>query len=70
MAYMAGETVKEKIKNGSIPLEEVLAIALKVAEALQEAQDHQVIHRDIKSENIMMTSKGQVEVRDFGLTNL
>src|SRR5262249_4618666 len=50
-----------------LPLEEALAIARQVAEALQAAHDKGIIHRDLKPSNIALTADGQVKVLDFGL---
>ncbi|MFZ5519293.1 MAG: protein kinase domain-containing protein [Candidatus Zhuqueibacterota bacterium] len=67
MEYVEGETIKTKIQSGRLSMDEVLNIAMQIAEALHEAHEHEIIHRDIKSENIMVTSRGQVKVMDFGL---
>jgi serine/threonine protein kinase len=70
MAYLEGQTLEEKIKAGPIGPKETVDIIVQVAEGLREAHEKGIIHRDIKSANIMVGSRGQVKIMDFGLAKL
>jgi len=70
MAYIEGQSLKKKIESGPLELDETLKIATQVAEGLQEAHKKGVVHRDIKSANIMVTEKDQAKVMDFGLARI
>jgi len=71
MEYVHGENVGDRIKRaGKIPVGEALAIVTCVAEALKEAKAQGVVHRDIKPDNILITTKGQVKLADLGLAKL
>ena len=70
MEYIEGESLRDKIESGPLKIEESLKIAIQIAEGLQEAHDKGIVHRDIKSANIMITEKGQVKIMDFGLAKL
>ena len=68
MEYVPGGTLKDRIrKNGPLPPEEVVAIALQTAYALQAAHRRNLIHRDIKPHNVLLTESGDVKVADFGI---
>jgi serine/threonine protein kinase/tetratricopeptide (TPR) repeat protein len=70
MSYVDGLNLKEKIGSGPLKVNEALNITLQIAEGLAEAHDKGIIHRDIKSANIMIPGKGQVKILDFGLAKL
>ncbi len=70
MEFVEGETVKGKVKARPLPLEEVLDIAIQTAKGLQAAHEKAIVHRDIKSSNLIVTPWGQVKVMDFGLAQL
>jgi serine/threonine-protein kinase len=67
MQYIEGETLAERISRAPLSLAECVDIGSQVASGIQEAHSRGVIHRDIKPLNIMITSRGQVKVLDFGL---
>ncbi|NIM98827.1 MAG: protein kinase, partial [candidate division Zixibacteria bacterium] len=70
MAYIKGESLREKVKAGPMKLQESLDIVVQVAEGLNEAHEKGIVHRDIKSANIMVTAKGQAKIMDFGVAKL
>jgi len=68
MEYVAGETLAARIERGPLDdLHEIIDIGAQTAEALFEAHEHGVVHRDIKAANLMITPRGKVKVLDFGL---
>jgi len=67
MECISGETLKSKIGREALSLKEVLAIAIETLNGIEAAHNNNIIHRDIKSENIMVNESGSVKVMDFGL---
>jgi serine/threonine-protein kinase len=68
MEYLPGGTLKDRIlKRGALPPRTAAAVALQIAEALCAAHERDVIHRDIKPHNILITGTGDVKVTDFGI---
>ncbi|MCK5005513.1 MAG: serine/threonine protein kinase, partial [Candidatus Aminicenantes bacterium] len=70
MEYIDGVELRQKIKAGQLKVDEVVDIATQVAEGLKAAHDKGIIHRDIKSANIMITETGQAKIMDFGLAKM
>ena len=62
-----GETLASRIQRGALPVDEALAIAREIAEALEAAHEKGIVHRDLKPANIALTSSDRVKVLDFGL---
>lgn len=67
MQYIEGETLATRIQREPLDLREVLDLAAQIANALAEAHSRGVIHRDIKPQNVMLSSRGHAKVLDFGL---
>src|SRR4030042_2072135 len=73
MEYVEGKNLRERMREKSglnITLNKVIDYAVQIAEALNIAHNKGIVHRDIKSENIMVTDDGRVKVMDFGLARL
>lgn len=67
MEYVDGELLSSRVANGPLPVREAIDVGMQVADALDEAHGRGIVHRDIKSANLMRTERGLVKVLDFGL---
>ena len=70
MELVEGPTLADRLSAGPIPLDEIVAIAKQIAEALEMAHERGIIHRDLKPANVKVTTDGTVKVLDFGLAKV
>jgi TolB-like protein/tetratricopeptide (TPR) repeat protein len=70
MEYVEGRTLRRLLESGPVGSDELLAIAIPVADALAKAHESGIVHRDLKPENIMITADGSPKILDFGLARV
>ncbi len=70
MEYVEGELLATRLAHGPLEINEAVDISIQVAEALEEAHSLGIVHRDIKSSNVIVSAHGMVKVLDFGLAKM
>lgn len=70
MAYYRGETLREKVARGPVPVRDAVDWAIQMADGLSRAHDAGIVHRDIKAANVLVTDRGRVKILDFGVAKV
>ena len=67
---LQGETLRETLRRGAVPLRKAMDYAMQIANGLAAAHEKGIVHRDLKPENLFLTRDGRVKILDFGLAKL
>jgi serine/threonine protein kinase len=67
MELLEGETLRQRLEDGALPVRKSVDLALEIANGLAAAHDKGIVHRDLKPENVFLTDSGMVKILDFGL---
>ena len=67
---LQGQTLRERLAEGPIPIAQAIDFALQIARGLIAAHDRRIVHRDLKPENLFLTQDGRVKILDFGVAKL
>ncbi|HEY0243316.1 MAG TPA: protein kinase [Gemmatimonadaceae bacterium] len=70
MEYVAGGTLESRLEKGPLPVDSILSMGASIADALDNAHRHGILHRDLKPGNIVLTADGHPKILDFGLAVL
>ena len=70
MEFVDGELLSKRVASGPLPVREAIQAGIQIADALDEAHSRGIIHRDIKSANLIRTARGLIKVLDFGLAKI
>ena len=70
MELVDGHELRERTSRGPLPIDDATRVAIQIAEGLQAAHKKEIVHRDIKSSNIMLAGDGSVKIMDFGLAKV
>jgi serine/threonine protein kinase len=70
MEWLAGQSLKDQLSAGALPLDRLLAVAIDIADALDAAHQAGIVHRDVKPANIFITRRGTAKLLDFGLAKV
>jgi serine/threonine-protein kinase len=70
LEYVEGMTLRALVRSGPLPVPRAVGLGIQIAQGLQEAHRQGIVHRDLKTENVLVTGAGQAKIADFGIAKL